>query len=39
MKIISDHNHAKVFDVINDKIYLWKPVKSDVLEAFKFLKL
>jgi len=35
MKIISDHNHAKIFDVINDKVYLWEPVKSDVLKAFQ----
>ncbi len=35
MKIISDHNHAKVFDIINDKVYLWDPVKSDVLKAFQ----
>lgn len=35
MKIISDHNHAKVFDVINDKVYLWEPVKSFILKEFK----
>ena len=35
MKIISDHNHAKVFEVINDRVYLWEPVKSFVLKEFK----
>lgn len=35
MKIISDHNHAKVFDVLNDKVYLWEPVKSFILKEFK----
>lgn len=40
MKIISDHNHAKVFEVINDRVYLWEPVKSFILKEFKlFLKL
>jgi hypothetical protein len=35
MKIICGHNHAKIFDVINEKVYLWEPIKSDVLKAFQ----
>jgi hypothetical protein len=35
MKIISDHNHAKVFHVIDDRVYLWEPVKNCILKEFQ----
>jgi hypothetical protein len=37
MRIISDHNHAKVFEVRNDKVFLWEPVKDFILKEFKLL--
>ena len=33
MKVIGDHNHSKVFDEINGKIYLWEPVKEIILNS------
>lgn len=34
MKNISRKNHGKVFDVINGFVYLWEPIKNDVLKIY-----
>ncbi len=35
MKIISDHNHAKIFDEIEGKVYLWEPVRDFIIKEFR----
>ncbi len=38
MKNFSEKNHAKVFDEINGKIYLWEPVKEFILKDYKSIQ-
>jgi hypothetical protein len=37
MKNFGVRNHARVFEEINSKIYLWEPVKDFILKEFKLL--
>lgn len=36
---IAPKNHAKVFEVKGNKIYLWNPVKDFILEQYKNFKI
>lgn len=38
MKIISDHNHAKVFEETGGRVTLWEPVREFVKQEFKKFK-
>ena len=35
MKIISERNHAKVFDEAYGKVKLWKPIASFIIDLYK----
>ncbi|MFV0155277.1 hypothetical protein ACTS9U_03895 [Empedobacter falsenii] len=30
-------NHSKVFQIVNQRIYLWKPVADFILQEYKYL--
>ncbi len=34
MKNLGEKNHGKIFDVIKEKVQLWKPVEKDIYREF-----